>query len=114
MLWHELRNVKNNELNQMVADVCVPADSPWFDGHFPDEPVLPGIAQLGLIVDAISRCSETTIEVESLDRIRFKKLIRPGDALKLSVAPQKEKPKVFAFRIRLEDELVCSGLLTVK
>lgn len=98
----------------MVADIRVPSDSPWFVGHFPGEPILPAVAQLGIVFDVIGRFSGQQIEIEGVERVRFKKMIRPDDPLRVIVEPRKGRNNSYSFRIALQEELVCSGFMTVK
>ncbi|MEW6666884.1 MAG: hypothetical protein AB1512_16905 [Thermodesulfobacteriota bacterium] len=93
-------------------NVRVPANSPWFCGHFPGEPILPGIAQLGMVVDAIARASHRKRTLRSVSRVRFKQAIRPDDHLKIIAAPRKDEAESYNFRILHEEEVVCSGVMT--
>ena len=83
MLWYELKNLKKSDSMQISADIHVPSDSPWFCGHFPGEPILPGIAQLGMVYDAINRSGDQNLEISNISRVRFKQIIRPNDQLKI-------------------------------
>ena len=38
---------------RMTAAAAVPGDSAWYAGHFPDNPILPGIAILAMVEEAI-------------------------------------------------------------
>ncbi|NLC11077.1 MAG: 3-hydroxyacyl-ACP dehydratase FabZ [Firmicutes bacterium] len=73
-----IKNVTNNE--------------PFFQGHFPGEPIMPGV----LIVEALAQvgavallCLEENKNKLALftgvDRFRFKKMVLPGDVLRLQV-----------------------------
>ncbi len=53
MKWYVLKELTQSDKNEITADIHVPPDSPWFCGHFPGEPILPGVAQLGMVIDAI-------------------------------------------------------------
>ena len=65
---------------------------PFFQGHFPDYPVMPGV----LIVEALAQVGAvallTTAEYEGklalfdgIDKVRFKRQVKPGDVLRLEV-----------------------------
>ncbi len=80
----------------------------WVDDHFPDDPLMPCIVQLKLVTDFIlANWSEYT-RVESMSRVRFKKIIRPGDMLSISVEPGKSRG-LFSFSLGCGNEEVCSG-----
>jgi 3-hydroxymyristoyl/3-hydroxydecanoyl-(acyl carrier protein) dehydratase len=113
-MWYVLRDLKRSDSKELCADIQVPPDSPWFSGHFPGEPVLPGIAQLGMVLDAINRSSNRNMRVSSVSRVRFKQIIRPNDELRIIATPQKDHGESYVFRIKVRGELVCSGVMTVE
>ncbi|MCI1857389.1 MAG: 3-hydroxyacyl-ACP dehydratase FabZ [Sporolactobacillus sp.] len=68
----------------------VSANEPFFTGHFPDYPVMPGV----LIVEALAQVSGIAVLHKNgtkglvplyagIDRCRFKRQVRPGDQLQL-------------------------------
>jgi len=113
-MWYVLRDLKQSDSKELCADIQVPPDSPWFLGHFPGEPVLPGIAQLGMVLDAINQSSNQNMRISSVSRVRFKQIIRPNDQLKIIAAPQKDHAESYVFRIMVRGELVCSGVMTLE
>ena len=114
MMWYELKNLKQSDSKEISADILVPPNSPWFCGHFPGEPILPGIAQLGMVLDAINQSGNRKSKISSVSRVRFKQIIRPNDHLRLIAAPRKDHAGSFSFRIMAKEELVCSGIMTVE
>jgi 3-hydroxyacyl-[acyl-carrier-protein] dehydratase len=114
MMWYVLRDLKQSDSKELCADIEVPPDSLWFSGHFPGEPVLPGIAQLGMVLDAINQSSNQNMRISSVSRVRFKQIIRPNDQLKIIAAPQKDHAESYVFRIMARGELVCSGVMTLE
>ena len=113
-MWYRLIDIKSGEDREIRADIQVPAESSWFDGHFPGEPVLPGLAQISMVFDVIQKASESELGVFSVNRVRFKRIIRPADHLKVIVAPLKKEANVFSFRIQIQDDLVCSGVMRLQ
>ncbi len=109
--WHSLRLLQPQESNQVIAAAKVPAGSPWFSGHFPGEPILPGIAQIALVFEAIGLAKGKTLKISGLKRIRFKQIIEPDDEIELYASPQKDNDLSYSFRIMVRDELACSGIL---
>jgi 3-hydroxymyristoyl/3-hydroxydecanoyl-(acyl carrier protein) dehydratase len=64
----------------------VPADLRYFEGHFPGDPIVPGVAQLTAIAEtAIRREFPDLGSVKSVQRLKFMAALRPGDALVLSL-----------------------------
>lgn len=103
--------VKQTEQTEISREISVPPDSPWFSGHFPGEPILPGIAQLQLVFDAIRDFLGEELTISSLKRVRFKQIIRPDDRMKISIKPD-EKNK-YSFTVTVNSEISCSGIMTV-
>jgi 3-hydroxyacyl-[acyl-carrier-protein] dehydratase len=113
-MWYMLEEMNRSEENEISADIHVPPDSPWFDGHFPGEPILPGVAQIGMVFDAIRKARNPNLKISSVRRVRFKRIIRPDDQLKIIAAPLKKEAGSYSFRILIQDEVVCSGMMTVE
>src|SRR5436190_15781490 len=91
----------------IVGIKCVTVNEPYFVGHFPDNPVMPGV----LIVEAIAQSgavlmskslnadvSGKTIFFTSLDNCRFRHPVRPGDVLRMPVEVLRARGDVFKFR----------------
>ena len=113
-MWYKLKEMIRSAANEISADIHVPSDSPWFDGHFPGVPILPGVAQIGMVFDAISKAHNQNLMISSVRRVRFKHIIRPDDQLKIIVAPLKQEAGSYSFRILIRDEAVCTGVMTVE
>ncbi len=106
-MWYEC-TLDNQTPDEGTAHFRVPADSPWFDGHFPGSPVLPGIAQLGMVHDLLCRVLGRRLPVRQVSRVRFKQMIRPDERLTLTVR-ESGAGESHSFRITGSRGLVCSG-----
>lgn len=111
MKWYSILGPAISDAEQMILNAQVPPDSPWFDGHFPEDPTLPGIAQLEMAVDVIKLAGKRNLSVTGFKKVRFKRVIRPNQALKIIATPRKSKEGSYAFRILVENELACNGVL---
>jgi 3-hydroxymyristoyl/3-hydroxydecanoyl-(acyl carrier protein) dehydratase len=93
-----------------------PADSPWFGGHFPSEPVLPGVAMLSLVEEALRLFVGPTAgpppDIVSFRRVRFRLMVRPGDVLRVTVRKGKAE-HAFEFQVDSDDKMACSGTCTI-
>jgi 3-hydroxyacyl-[acyl-carrier-protein] dehydratase len=96
------------EEGKVAASVTIDGNSPWFSGHFPDDPILPGIAQLKMVADLVSRSAEQDLSMTGLTRVKFRKIVRPGDLLDIVVTSGNKKDQ-YIFKITSGDEDVCSG-----
>ncbi len=84
--------------------VEIPRESPWFEGHFPGHPILPGIAHLAVAERALG----------SLAAVRFLKLRRPvtpGDVLDLAV--RESDDGWVQFELRRGEETVSGGTVRI-
>lgn len=93
----------------LVGIKCVTINEPFFPGHFPGNPVMPGV----LVVEALAQVgallmsktwdidiSKTTIFFMSVDGARFRLPVRPGDVLMLHVDVVKIRAPVVKFKGR--------------
>ena len=68
--------------------------SPWFDGHFPGQPILPGIAMIAMAFDA-AREKEARegnrIRLKAVKRVRFKKPVRPDEPFTLALKREQKE-----------------------
>jgi 3-hydroxyacyl-[acyl-carrier-protein] dehydratase len=113
-MWHVLGSIETSETGEWVTEVQVPPESLWFSGHFPGDPVLPAIAQLGMVFDAVCKGSGFPFRIAGFSRVKFKKIIRPGDCLKITIRSKKDQEGVVAFRILIGDDIACTGSMTLE
>ncbi|MDQ1336437.1 MAG: 3-hydroxyacyl-[acyl-carrier-protein] dehydratase [Thermodesulfobacteriota bacterium] len=109
--WHSLIRISRPDPVQVVAEWVVNADSPWFSGHFPGNPILPGIAQLGMVLDAIQEFGHRECRVSEIKKVRFKQMIRPNDAITIMATCRGQSPTSYSFRVMVKGQVACTGLL---
>lgn len=98
----------------------VTANEPFFPGHFPDYPVMPGV----LIVEALAQVGAVAMLsldenrgkialFAGIDKVRFKRQVRPGDTLRLEVRITRSRgPVGFGEAVATVDgETACTGEL---
>ncbi|MBP7340922.1 MAG: MaoC/PaaZ C-terminal domain-containing protein [Smithellaceae bacterium] len=115
--WKLLQEIRRAAPNILEAEVTVPCDSVWFAGHFPGEPILPGIAILHAVSEAIERDAQTrgeTSRIASLKRVRFTGPVRPGDTILLHLTNEDvRKEKEVNFKVAHGGRIICTGQVVV-
>ena len=105
----------------LTAIKNVTVNEPCFQGHFPGNPIMPGVlmlealAQAGAILSNLSRTpaegNEFIYFFASIDNVKFKTMVTPGDQLKLHVTLTNKRRDFW--RIHGEayvgDKLACSA-----
>ena len=106
---------------RLLAIKNVTANEPFFTGHFPKTPIMPGV----LIIEALAQATgllagrsmaglvgkHRTYYLVGLDKVRFKRPVVPGDQLRLEALYLRHKRNIWAFECRAEvdGELVASA-----
>lgn len=109
--------------NQIHVRKYISPDEYFLDGHFPNNPIFPGV----IIIEALGQASgilgfvkmnktpdEGSIYVlAGVDKVRFRKRVRPGDTLDIYSRVLGEKRGIWKFdcRAELDKELVCSAII---
>ena len=108
--------------NSVAGIKNVSMNEPFFEGHFPQEPVMPGV----LIVEAMAQCGGLMVlssvpDPENystyflrIDNVRFKQKVVPGDTLQLEVQltePVRRGTAVMQGKAFVGDKLVCEALI---
>jgi 3-hydroxyacyl-[acyl-carrier-protein] dehydratase len=106
------KNIKGGDSEPIRAEIQVPTESPWFDGHFPGEPLVPGVAQLAMVADLLGEALGFPVTLTGVSRVRFKQAIRPAETITVRITP-KEDPLAFSFNIERGAEPVCSGNIRI-
>ncbi len=108
------KDTASKDADGLTFDVDLPSDSPWFDGHFPGAPILPGIAQLSMAADAAGRMIGVAGRVSAIRRARFRQVIRPGDRVRVSVVRREAGAGQWLFKVWANEEIACSGTLSIR
>lgn len=104
--------------NRIVGMKNVSGNEPYFQGHFPEKPVMPGVliaealAQLGAVyVKRQEDFKDKLMVLAGLDNFRFKRQVVPGDVLKLQVEFLNIKKNIGKGHgiATVDDIIVCEG-----
>ncbi len=104
LLIDRVEQIRKNEGAIGIKNVSI--DEPYFRGHFPAEPVMPGV----LIVEAMAQTAgvlvvetlgmidqELLVYFMTIDNCRFRNKVGPGDVLELHVRVIRSRGRVFRF-----------------
>lgn len=101
---------------QITASASVPGGSPWYDGHFPGHPILPGIAILAFVKEAIvaaERDEGRRVAIIGLRRVRFRLPVSPEDRMEIRIVrEQKGDGWCYTFTVAIAAEPVCTGIFS--
>lgn len=106
------------EENRVVGKKNVTINEPFFQGHFPDYPVMPGV----LILEALAQTGAVAILgkeenkgkigfLAGIDKARFRRQVRPGDILTLEVEITRLKGPIGKGRAKatVDGEIACEA-----
>jgi 3-hydroxymyristoyl/3-hydroxydecanoyl-(acyl carrier protein) dehydratase len=104
---------------KVTASAVVSGDSAWYVGHFPGNPILPGIAILALVKEAIiaSELREgRRVLISGLGRVRFRLPVKPDDLMTLEITREKKRDRMvaYSFSVNLAGEAACTGAFTAR
>lgn len=111
---------------RILALKNVTINEPYFVGHFPQRPTMPGVLMLEALAQASALLSFDTLGIEldentlfyfvGIDAARFKRVVEPGDQLLLDVVLQRHRQGIFRYEakarvgdeVAVEAELMCT------
>ena len=109
--------------NEIHARKYISKDEYFLEGHFPDNPIFPGV----IIIEALGQASgilgfltmgktpeEGSIYVlAGVDKVRFRKRVRPGDNIDLICKVVSEKRGIWKFdcKAELNNKLICTATI---
>jgi 3-hydroxyacyl-[acyl-carrier-protein] dehydratase len=106
--------------DHVVALKNVSANEPYFVGHFPGHPIMPGV----LIVEAMAQAGgilamrnlgdaarDKLVFFMGIDKVKFRKPVTPGDQLRLTVTPLRKGGAIWKLRgeAHVDGQLVTEG-----
>ncbi|TYB31885.1 MAG: 3-hydroxyacyl-ACP dehydratase FabZ [Candidatus Mcinerneyibacterium aminivorans] len=114
--------------NSVVAKKNITYNEPIFQGHFPDNPIFPGV----LIVESMAQAAAVLLHngrgfkkeekdtyFMGIEKVKFKKPVKPGDSMMLDVEIVQEKrlKKGIVLKLKgkakVDSKVVTTGSLTV-
>ena len=104
---------------KVVALKNVSLNEPYFQGHFPGTPVMPGVLQIEAMAQAGGILASRAVSFDptthvmlfmAIDAVKFRKAVVPGDQLRIEVVPLR-KGKIFKMKgeITVDGQVVSSA-----
>lgn len=107
--------------NRIVGIKNVTANEPFFTGHFPDYPVMPGVliveamAQVGgvLVLKAVPDRHSKLVLLASVEEAKFRRPVLPGDQLVIEMVITTRKSSVAKMKgtVRVDGKVVAEAIL---
>ncbi len=122
LLVDKLKNVVPGESGIGIKNVTM--NEGYFQGHFPENPVMPGVLQIeamaqtaGIIVLTAfpeEERSGNSVYFMTVDEVKFRKPILPGDVIEFTVKKEQAVRNVFKFRgeAKVDGKLVSQAIFS--
>jgi 3-hydroxyacyl-[acyl-carrier-protein] dehydratase len=113
------RVIEIARMQRIVALKNVTINEPFFEGHFPGVPVMPGVLQIEAMAQAGGILASRVVQFDAtnqvllfmgIDAVKFRKVVVPGDQLHIEVLPLR-KGKIFKMKgeITVDGQVVSSA-----
>ena len=105
----------------IVAYKNVSINEPFFNGHFPEHPIMPGVLVIEALAQACGILGFKTVNklpadgyvyyLVGSDNVRFKRPVMPGDRLELRAQVERTKRGIWKFQCRasIDGEVACEA-----
>ena len=115
--------IRELEVDRRIVGIKnVTINEPFFQGHFPDRPIMPGVlileamAQVGGVLAMKSVPSEgrPVVYLTGVDHAKFRKPVVPGDQLRFEIEVLKKRPPFWKMQAKayVDADLVCEAEMT--
>ena len=97
VLFPEITKVEK-EQDSLVLHLTIPAELHYFEGHFPQSPILPGVAQVHWVLHYLSEHFEKKVtDYQTIDALKFQVIIAPDSKIELALTKIKENKYSFQY-----------------
>ena len=116
------RVIELEEGKMAVAIKNVTVNEPFFQGHFPQQPIMPGMLQIeamaqlaGILLRLNSEDEDSLGMFRTVDKLKFRRQVVPGDQLRLEVRVLRRRSNIarFSGQALVDGEIVCEGEFSV-
>lgn len=107
--WQSETRTDADGVHRCAYTVEIPTDLAYFEGHFPDYPILPAAAQLGaMVLPALRRARPELGALKRMTRLKFLRRIRPGDVVVIELRFRNDSAAA-DFSVRRDDTICSAG-----
>ena len=120
ILIDRIDEVKPGEFVNAIKNVTI--NEPYFQGHFPGQPVMPGVLSLESIAQTTAFLMLYELDdplkknmfISGVDGVRFRRLIVPGDQLEINIQLKVKKLTLYKFEgtIKIDNQLAVQAIIT--
>ena len=120
ILIDRIDEVKPGEFVNAIKNVTI--NEPYFQGHFPGQPVMPGVLSLEsiaqttafLMLHELDDPLKKNMFISGIDGVRFRRLIVPGDQLEINIQLKSKKLTLYKFEgtIKIDNQLAVQAIIT--
>ena len=94
------RLVEKNS-HEAIFELIAPRDLLYFDGHFPDRPILPGVVQVDWVIECGRQCFDLPPFFRGIHALKFQRIIPPETPVRLEIVHDRAKSSL-SFQITSE------------
>ena len=95
---------------EVKVDFEVPESLVYFEGHFPDFPLVPGVVQVNWVLHFLDELVGVRGDLNKIDVLKFNSMLRPGDRARLEADVDPTEGRV-RFEYLNGEDLISSGRL---
>ena len=120
VLIDRIIEVKPGEYVNAIKNVTI--NEPYFQGHFPGQPVMPGVLSLESIAQTTAFLMLYELDdplkknmfISGVDKVRFRRLITPGDQLSINIQLKAKKLNLYKFvgTIKIDNQLIVQAIIS--
>ena len=110
-LYNDLKNSEISILKKNHGDINAvfrfKNELDLFKGHFPGNPILPGIFQIEMVKYSLEKSFDICLSIKSVKKTKFSSLIHPGKTVYVDIMMNKEKNSLFNVKaiLRVSDTI---------
>jgi len=106
--FYSIENINQSE-NLILAQISLNPDHKLYKGHFPEQPVVPGVMQLQIVKELMETNYDRTLSIKKIRQIKYITPIIPDDHIKLSFELVLKESLKVVFKITSGDILFSKG-----